>query len=59
MFLKEVKTLMYTMKFDALLHKTRIKVLRLDMCTSMILLSKIVHQMWRNHGIQRNKKTTE
>ena len=47
------------MKFDALLHKTRIKVLRLDMCTSMILLSKIVHQMWRNHGIQRNKKTTE
>ena len=31
---------------DALLHKTHIKVLRLDMCTSMISLSKIAHQIY-------------
>ena len=36
---------MYTLKLDALFHKTRIKVLRLDMCTSMISLSKIPHQL--------------
>ena len=34
---------MRTMKLDAFLHKTRIKVLRLDMCTSIISLSKIAH----------------
>ena len=31
-------------KLDTLLHKTRFKVLKLDMCTSMISLSKIAHQ---------------
>ena len=43
-------------KLDALLHKTCIKVLRLDMCTSMISLSKIAHQMWRDHPFSRIKK---
>ena len=33
----------HTMKLDSLLHKRRIEVLRLDMCTSMISLSKIAH----------------
>ena len=33
---------MHTMKLDALSHKTHIKVLRLDVCTFMIL-SKIAH----------------
>ena len=45
-FLKRgVDTLMYTPKLHALLHKTCIrviKVLRLDMCTSMITLTKNV-----------------
>ena len=31
------------MKLDSLLHKRRIKVLRLDMCTSMTSSSKIAH----------------
>ena len=30
-------------------QKTHIKVLRPDMCGSMISLSKIADQMWRNH----------
>ena len=34
---------MHTMKLDSLLHKRRIKVLRLDIRTSMISLSKIAH----------------
>ena len=34
---------MHTMELDTLLHKTCIKVLRLDMCTSMISLSEIAH----------------
>ena len=61
-FLKRgVDTLMYTPKLHALLHKTCIKVikvLRLDMCTSMITLSKIV-QMWCDHPFSRRNKTTE
>ena len=45
-------------KLDALLHKTHIKVLWLNMCTSMISLSKIAHQMWQDCPFsQRNKKT--
>ena len=35
-FERGVDTPMHTMKLDTLLYKTRIKVLRLDMCTSMI-----------------------
>ena len=46
-------------KLDASLHKTRIKVLRLHLCTSMISLSKIAHQMWRNHPFSPRNKTTE
>ena len=42
-FLKGLDAPMHTIKFDSLLHKRRIKVLRLDMCTSMISLSKIAH----------------
>ena len=34
---------MHTMKLGSLLHKRRIKVLRLDMCTSMTSLSKTGH----------------
>ena len=36
---------------DTFLHKTHIKVLlvpRLDMCRSILLLSKIAHQMWHD-----------
>ena len=36
-------------KLDALLYKTRIKILKLDMCTSMTSVSKIAHQIWRDH----------
>ena len=36
-------------KLDALLHETHIKVLRCDMCTSMISLSKKAYQMWHSH----------
>ena len=43
----------------ALLHKTHIKVLRLDMCTFMISLSKIAHQMWRDHPFSQRNKTTQ
>ena len=43
MFLKGADALMHTMKFDSLLYKMRIKVLSLDMCTSMMSLSKIAH----------------
>ena len=46
------------MKLDNLLHKTRIAVLRLHMCTS-ISLSKITHQIWRNHPFIQRNKTTE
>ena len=45
-------------KLDALLHKTRIKVLRLDMCTS-ISLSKIAHQMCCDHPFSQRNKITE
>ena len=43
-------------KLDALLHKTCIKVLRLDMCTSMISLSKIAHQIWHNHPFSHDEQ---
>ena len=46
-------------QLDALLHKTCVKVLRLNMCTSMISLNKIAHQMWRNHPFSERGKTTE
>ena len=50
-------------KHDALLHKTSIKVFlvlrskapRLDMCRSIISLSKIVHQMWHDHPFSQRK----
>ena len=46
-------------KLDALLHKTYIKVLRFDMCTSMISLSKIARQVWCDHPFGQRNKTTE
>ena len=49
---------MHTMKLGALLHKTRIKVLRLEMCTSMTL-RKMAHQTWRDHPFSQRNKTTE
>ena len=51
-----VDTPMHTMKLDALLHKTCIKVRRLNMCTSMILLSKMVHQIWHDHPFSQKKQ---
>ena len=36
---------MLNMKFDTWLHKTRIKVLRLDICTSMISCGAITHSV--------------
>ena len=44
-------------KFDAWFHKTLIKVLRLDMCTSIISLSKI--KLWCDPPISQRNKTTE
>ena len=39
---------------------TSTKVPRLDMCRSILSLSKIAHQMWRDHPFsQRNKTTVE
>ena len=35
-------------KLDILLHKIH-KFPRLDMCRSIISLSKVTHQMWHNH----------
>ena len=46
-------------KLDALLHKTCIKVLSFDICASMMSLSKIAHQMWRDHPFSHRNKTTE
>ena len=46
-------------KLDTLLHKTNLKVVRPDMCRSIILLSKITHQMWRDHTFCQRNKTTE
>ena len=46
-------------KRGTLLHKTRIKILRLNMCTSMTSLGKITHQMWYNHPFSQRNKTTE
>ena len=46
-------------KFDILLHKTHIKVLRIDMCKSLIFLSKMAHQMWGDHPFSQRNKTTE
>ena len=50
---------MHTMKLDALLPKTCIKVLRLGMCTSMISLSKIAHQRRGDHLLSQRNKATE
>ena len=46
-------------KLNSLLHKTYTKVLRLDMSRSIISLSKITHQMWRDHPFIQRNKTTE
>ena len=46
-------------KLNSLLHITYIKVLRLDMSRSIISLSKITHQMWRDHPFIQRNKTTE
>ena len=46
-------------KLDILLHKTHIKVLRLDMCRSIISLSEITKQMWCNHTFSQRNKPTE
>ena len=46
-------------KLDALLHKTHIKVLRIDMCIFMILLNKMAHQMWHDCTFNQRNKTTE
>ena len=35
------------------------KVPRLDMCSSIISLSKIVYQIWHDHPISQRNKTTE
>ena len=35
------------------------KVSRLDMCISVILLSKITHQKWRDHPLSQRNKTTK
>ena len=58
-FLKGVDTSLHTMKPYALLHKTHIQVLRLDMYTSIIPLNKIADQMWRDHPFSQRNKTTE
>ena len=51
-------------KRDTLVHKTHIgpsgtKLPRLPMCRSIISLSKIIHQMWRDHPFSQISKTTE
>ena len=50
---------MHTIKLDALLHKTCIKVLRFDICISMISLSKIEHQRRGDHLFSQRNKATE
>ena len=35
------------------------KVPRLDVCRSIISLSKIVYQMWHDHSFSQRNKTTE
>ena len=45
-----IDAVMHTMKLDVLLHKTCIKVPRFGICTYMISLSKIAHQLWHNIG---------
>ena len=50
---------MHTMKLDALLHKTCIKVLRFDICISMISLSKIEHQRRGDHLFSQRNKAAE
>ena len=46
-------------KVDTLLHKTCIKILRLNICTSMISLRKVANQMWRDHPFSQRNNTTE
>ena len=46
-------------KLDALIHKTRIKALRRDMCTPMISLSKVAYRVWCDHPFRQRNKTAE
>ena len=46
-------------KLDALMHKTHIKVLSVDMCTSIVWLTKVARQRWCNHSFSQRNKTTE
>ena len=51
-------------KVDALLHNTHqgpsgTKVPRRDICRSILSLSKIAHQMWRDNPFSQRKRTTE
>ena len=36
-----------------------INVLRFDMCTSIISLRNIIHQIWRNHPFSQGNKTAK
>ena len=45
-------------KLDTLLHRTHIKVLRIDMCRS-IILSKIEHQIWCDYPFSQRNKAAE
>ena len=43
-------------------YKTHIKVLpvlRFDICRSIIPLSKVTHQMWRDHPLSQGNKETK
>ena len=44
---------------DTLLRKTHVKVLRLDMCRSMMSVTKIAYQLWNDHPFSQRNKTTE
>ena len=51
-------------KVDILLHKTHQcpyggKVQRLNMCRSILSLSKIAHYMWCDHPFNQRNRTTE
>ena len=51
-------------KLNTFLHKTHIKLFlvlkyqpRLDMCRSILTLSKIAHQMWHDHPFSQRNRT--
>ena len=50
---------MHSMKLEALMHKSCIKVLRIDICTSMISLSKIAGlkatMKWGGKNLKRRR----